>query len=304
MRYLLFCIASACEIASSQPTGFPVAPHWQPYISISERCDSVANSSLDEVHSLGSIASARFLSTDLLADQYPGWTPYHYSTDCPIRFVDPTGKWVAEFDQRTNAVLARAEKDDRLEGLYSQLGLSPETFGKRFGISDMQSYEVVAGQTTFNISSHVLKNTQFDPLQTNSNCFGFVAVATGAISTETQVQGMGFMSTAINSTETDVPHTGDVAIWHYAGDIDGAGELGQINGTPAHAAIFVLSNRAGEPQFLNRSTEGAPVSITTSGRVLTDYASIREAKQVNINSAGLRWVLPSIEGGATYYKRK
>ena len=33
----------------------------------------------------------RFLSVDPLASQLPGWSPYHYTFDNPINFIDPTG---------------------------------------------------------------------------------------------------------------------------------------------------------------------------------------------------------------------
>jgi len=33
----------------------------------------------------------RFMSVDPLADEFPGWTPYHYVNNNPILFIDPTG---------------------------------------------------------------------------------------------------------------------------------------------------------------------------------------------------------------------
>ncbi len=36
-------------------------------------------------------AMGRFLSVDPLADQYPGWTPYAYVLNNPLRYNDPTG---------------------------------------------------------------------------------------------------------------------------------------------------------------------------------------------------------------------
>ena len=33
----------------------------------------------------------RFISVDPLASQLPGWSPYHYTFDNPINFIDPTG---------------------------------------------------------------------------------------------------------------------------------------------------------------------------------------------------------------------
>lgn len=36
---------------------------------------------------------SRFLSVDPLADQAPGWTPYHYTFNNPVRLIDPDGRW-------------------------------------------------------------------------------------------------------------------------------------------------------------------------------------------------------------------
>jgi len=34
----------------------------------------------------------RFLAIDPAADKYPGWSPYVYTLDSPLKFVDPTGE--------------------------------------------------------------------------------------------------------------------------------------------------------------------------------------------------------------------
>lgn len=36
-------------------------------------------------------ALGRFLQIDPLADEFPGWTPYHYVHNNPLKFTDPTG---------------------------------------------------------------------------------------------------------------------------------------------------------------------------------------------------------------------
>jgi len=70
-----------------------------------------------------------------------------------------------------------------------------------------------------------------------------------------------------NPSSASSPNTGDIAVWNYTRNITGAGELGQIQGVPAPSAIFVLKNRAGEAQFLNRATAGVPATINTASNV-------------------------------------
>lgn len=39
---------------------------------------------------------SRWLSVDPLADKYPGWSPYNYTLNNPLRMVDPNGKFPVE----------------------------------------------------------------------------------------------------------------------------------------------------------------------------------------------------------------
>lgn len=43
-------------------------------------------------------ALGRFLSPDVLTDEYPAWSPYTYTLNNPILFVDPTGAFTEIFD--------------------------------------------------------------------------------------------------------------------------------------------------------------------------------------------------------------
>jgi len=51
--------------------------------------------------------TGRFISVDPLADKYPGWTPYSYTLNNPVRLVDPTGmsaEDIIDLDKDNNVV--------------------------------------------------------------------------------------------------------------------------------------------------------------------------------------------------------
>jgi RHS repeat-associated protein len=40
----------------------------------------------------------RWLSVDPLADKYPGWSPYNYTMNSPLKYVNPDGKESSEIE--------------------------------------------------------------------------------------------------------------------------------------------------------------------------------------------------------------
>jgi len=64
-------------------------------------------------------AIARWTSIDPLAGKAPGWTPYRFGFNNPIRYTDPDGRW--EWDAVGNLV---AQKGDQSYSLAKFLGTS------------------------------------------------------------------------------------------------------------------------------------------------------------------------------------
>lgn len=266
-------------------------PKFIPYVvdkAEAEQNTSGQNISKVDIKSLWEQQPSRWLSVDPKADKYPGWSPYHYSLNNPLRYFDPNGQWSAERDKDGN-IIAKYEKGDTYENLYKQLGMNTEQFASWTAKQNIELSLDPAG-SSFNLTSFVVSNNNYAPNSTGSNCFGFVDYAIGKSPSENQVEGVNFYSSIGNPSSTASPHTGDIAVWSYTGNISGnhAEGLAPINGTPAHAAIFILNNQAGEAQFLNRTTLGASVSVNTTSDINSIYNSkITEAKQYGLNLPGI-----------------
>jgi uncharacterized protein RhaS with RHS repeats len=46
----------------------------------------------------------RFIGVDPLADKYPSWSPYHYTLNNPLRYLDPDGRDVVVLNDEDGAV--------------------------------------------------------------------------------------------------------------------------------------------------------------------------------------------------------
>lgn len=111
---------------------------------------------------------------------------------------------------------------------------------------------------------------------------------------------MNFLDNIGNPSTTTTPTTGSVAVWNYTGNIPAFGDQGNIANTPAHAGIYVVTNQAGEQQFLNRTTLGAPVSINTGSQIQGNYTVIKAGLETR--NPGL--VLPGITASPTFYPKR
>jgi len=82
----------------------------------------------------------RWLSGDPAANLFPDESPYLYSGNNPIYFVDPNGKWKVKWkdnNDHTNGIVFEAEKGDNLSVLADQMGIPyQQLLDENFGGKD------------------------------------------------------------------------------------------------------------------------------------------------------------------------
>jgi hypothetical protein len=67
-------------------------PAWRPYVNNEQVQENYSNNlTLDDSKELGNLVPARFLSVDRLANRFPSYSPYVYSLNNPVVFVDANG---------------------------------------------------------------------------------------------------------------------------------------------------------------------------------------------------------------------
>jgi len=71
-------------------------PKFIPYVS--EVNNLQANNTKIDITEYWQEQPAHWLSVDPMRNKYPGWSPYNYSLNNPLRYLDPNGMWSSSFD--------------------------------------------------------------------------------------------------------------------------------------------------------------------------------------------------------------
>ena len=88
---LFLMLIFTCSFLYSQRMQYSENPYpkFVPYL-VNQNLSQKLNIKIDK-KDLGKEQSARWLSVDPMADKYPGWSPYNYAINNPLRIIDENG---------------------------------------------------------------------------------------------------------------------------------------------------------------------------------------------------------------------
>src|SRR5690554_5165689 len=117
-----------------------------------------------------------FISVDPLAEQFTGWTPYHYVHQNPINLIDPTGMSADGWIEHST------RNGDKLVTYDAEINTKEEAIKKGYrnveAVSEVLHYEGTSGSYTMNKDGTVDNNNTgtntdvgFNPIRTNDGYY-------------------------------------------------------------------------------------------------------------------------------------
>src|SRR5690606_9957248 len=137
---------------------------------------------------------------DPLAEQFPGWSPYHYVHQNPINLIDPTGMsadgWIESYTEDGQTMLTYDADIDTKEqavakGYKNVRGVSESMYYD----DGNKSYDLNKDGTVYDIDTGAIIDVGFDPIRTAEGYF--ISEVNGLKSTSTSFQDFGDFVTYI-----------------------------------------------------------------------------------------------------------
>ena len=190
----------------------------------------------------------RFMSVDPLASDMPGWNPYHYTFNNPVRFTDPTGKFpVCENCDDTyaqGAIVSNQYGTFEYQGNDTWLDTNNGvTFGAEVG--EQFAERISEGSMDFNIYPNQSEIIQFRNLIPVVS--GGIGVRGGFTTTGgyTVTTGQGSstltISAAIHSTISNIDVSGRISVNNSGTNLTrGYSEVYSSNSLPVGSASIGL----------------------------------------------------------------
>lgn len=253
--------------------------HYPKFIPYAVETDTIINNfNLMEIDNLGKEQPARWLAVDRLADKYPGWSPYNYTINNPLRFIDPNGD---SLDLTGNQQKALSYLQSMIDSKYSNrisVGTNGRVSFDTKGLDLSKNIELALLNNIVNGSSKFL----FEVLQSNSNVQGVLRSSTALGQAgdiiSSPFDGVANYSVTPRNANGGTGATGLLPRNGYDGQVAlGEGSYNFLDGTPQPVSNVVFHELS---ENYHRTVGGYPYRYSDSDpRVGAHYRAIIDATQ-------------------------